>query len=86
MLKNMALAVETVGDDPQASDVEKLWCDDRTFAFKGFVSALTDMDIASMFHELGPALWKVATTFAIGTPPEQLVNGPSAAVAAASHR
>jgi uncharacterized membrane protein YeiH len=32
-----------------------------------------DTDIASVFYEVGLPLWKVATTFAIGTPPEQLV-------------
>jgi hypothetical protein len=41
---------------------------------KKFVQSMMDDDIASVFADLLPSLWNIATTFAIGAPPEQLVN------------
>jgi hypothetical protein len=92
LLRNMALALDAVGDDRPVSSQDSAWHEQPGFspfslflhmiyrfnsfsgyALKGFVSALTDPDIIDVFHRLGWSLWKIATTFAIGTPPEQLV-------------
>ena len=80
MFKHMALAVEAVRDGRLGDVMEN----DRTFVLNGLVSALTDTDIASVFNEVGLPLWKLATTFAIGTPPEQLVTSLFAAAFAVS--
>jgi hypothetical protein len=40
----------------------------------GFVADLMDTEISSVLAQLALPLWNIATTFAIGTPPEQLVR------------
>ena len=46
----------------------------RAMPQKGLAADMMDADIASVFAQLALPLWNIATTFAIGTPPEHLVR------------
>ena len=76
ILEHMALQLEAVHD--VAKQGEGGWTggfeEKQTSEWNRFAHALMDEDIASVLNGLALCLWNTATTFAIGTPPEQLVQ------------
>jgi hypothetical protein len=66
----MSLQLAGVSDVRRGDEDLQEWQDSES---QKFAHAIIDNDVASVLKGLALPLWNIATTFAIGAPPEQLV-------------